>query len=98
MDFYACPGVTKRIVQLKVSKILVTLFGAEVKGVGRKKKSYYKVKLNLDLSGSNIMYPGKTSLKASYNEVQFVTRFPTGSKVAYFRSFSCYIHTGMLLR
>ena len=94
MDFYACPGVTKRSVQHKVSKILVTLFGAEEKGVGRKKKSYYK-----DLSGSNIMYPGKTSLTASYNEVgEFVTRFPSGSKVAYFRSFSCYIHTGMLLK
>ena len=99
MDFYACPGVTKRSVQHKVSKILVTLFAAEVKGVGRKKKSYYKVKLNLDLSGSNIMYPGKTSLTATYNEVgEFVTRFPSGSKVAYFRSFSCYIHTGMLLK
>ena len=41
-DFLRCPGVTKRSVKCQVSKILVKLFGENVKGQGRGRKRFYK--------------------------------------------------------
>ena len=98
-DFWSCPGVTKRSVKCQVSKILIKLFGENVKGQGRGRKRFYKVKFNLDLTRSATIFPAKTDKTASYNEVLgFVDRFPSGSKVCFYRSLSSYIHTGMLLK
>ena len=99
-DFWSVPGVARKGIALKVSKILVDLFGDEVKGIrGQAKKRIFHLKLNIDLTGSSLIYPGKTDMTVSGNEVKnFLARFPSGTKVCFYRNKNTYIHTGLLIK